>query len=253
LRLDAGLLLDAEWHAERLLSGAAWIGLDPPSGWREVSDVVHNLLVAAWQLGSRPESQGVLRCQWSATGDGRGYGRSGHSVALIELSGVPAARQLGVRVLDSDAVPPPPIPHIKTCSALPHILAAGRAASLGVHEVIRVHDGWLGEGISANLFFERDGRLYTPDSGLPVYPGTVRRRVIEQAGALGIEVLEGRWRTDDLRECAGAFLTGSVRGVEPILTLDDRTLPATDLTRSVAIATEEARRAAASPLSDARR
>jgi branched-subunit amino acid aminotransferase/4-amino-4-deoxychorismate lyase len=181
-------------------------------------------------------------------GSGRGFGRSNDSAALIELSRVPAVRRLGVRVLDTDVVPRPSIAHIKTCSALPHVIAARLAARLGVEEVVRVYDGWLAEGISANLFFERDGRLFTPDPGLPLYPGTVRRRVVEQAGALGIEVVEGRWEAAELSRCDGAFLTGSVRGVEPVLRLDDRSLEPTPLIESVSRATAEARRADAIPL-----
>jgi branched-subunit amino acid aminotransferase/4-amino-4-deoxychorismate lyase len=248
LRLDAGRLLDAELHADRLLSGAAGIGLDPPPGWLDVRQIVEGLLAAAGDLGARPESDGVLRCQWSATGTGRGFGRSGHSVALVELSGVPASRNLSVRVLDSDFVPRPSIPHIKTCSALPHVIAAGHAARLDVEEVIRVYDGWLAEGISANLFFERNGRLFTPDTQLPLYPGVVRQRVIEQASALGIEIVEGRWEAAELRQSDGAFLTGSVRGVEPVSVLDGRSLQLTPLIDTLARTTAEVRQAEATPL-----
>jgi len=248
LRIDAGWLLDAERHAVRLLAGADGIGLEPPAGWLDERQIVERLVAAAGDLGAGPGSDGVLRCQWSAVDRGRGYGRSGDSVALVELSEVPADRELGARVLESDVVPRPSIAHIKTCSALPHVIAARLAARLGVDEVIRVYGGWLAEGISANLFFERDGRLFTPGPELPLYPGTVRRRVIEQAGALGIEVVEGRWESSELNRCDGAFLTGSVRGVEPVSKLDDRTLESTPLIDSVSRATAEVRRAEATQL-----
>ena len=248
LRIDAGWLLDAERHAARLLAGADGIGLEPPAGWLDERQIVERLVAAAGDLGAGPGSDGVLRCQWSAVDRGRGYGRSGDSVALVELSEVPADRELGARVLESDVVPRPSIAHIKTCSALPHVIAARLAARLGVDEVIRVYGGWLAEGISANLFFERDGRLFTPGPELPLYPGTVRRRVIEQAGALGIEVVEGLWESSELNRCNGAFLTGSVRGVEPVSKLDDRTLESTPLIDSVSRATAEVRRAEATQL-----
>ena len=243
LRIDAGRLLDAERHAARLLSGAAAIGLEPPPGFLDERQIIERLLAASGELGANSGTEGVLRCQWSAMGGGRGFGRSGDSVALVELSEAPAVRSLDVRVLDNDAVPRPSIAHIKTCSALPHVIAARLAARLGVREVIRVYGGWLAEAISANLFFERHGRLFTPEPGLPLYPGTVRRRVIEQAGVLGIEIVEGRWRADELQACDAAFLTGSVRGVECVLRLDDRPLEPTPLIDAVSRATAEARRA----------
>jgi branched-subunit amino acid aminotransferase/4-amino-4-deoxychorismate lyase len=253
LRIDAGRLLDAERHAARLLSGAAAIGLDPPPGFLDERQIIGRLLAASRDLGTDPGTDGVLRCQWSATGGGRGFGRSSDSVALIELSQAPPVRRLTVRVLDSDAVPRPSIAHIKSCSALPHVIAARLAARLGVEEVIRVYDGWLAEGISANLFFERQGRLFTPEAGLPLYPGTVRRRVIEQARALGIEVVEGRWKADELQACDAAFLTGSVRGVECVLRLDDRPLESTPLIDAVSRATAEARRTDSAQLPGASR
>lgn len=248
LRIDAGRLLDAERHAGRLLAGATGIGLNPPPGWLDTEEIVERLLEAAVDLGARPGSAGVLRCQWSATDIGRGFGRSGDSLALAELSEAPAARHLRVRVLDSDAVPRPSIPHIKTCSALPHVIAAGHAARLDVDEVIRVYDGWLAEAVAANLFFELRGRLFTPGAELPLYPGVIRQRVIEEAHALDVEVVEGRWKASDLSECDGAFLTGSVRGIEPVLTLDGRSLQPTPLIDALSSAIADVRRAESTPL-----
>ena len=153
-----------------------------------------------------------------------------------------------IRDRDSDAVPPPSIPYIKTCSALPHVIAAGHAARLAVDEVIRVYDGWLAEGVATNLFFERNGQLLTPSAELPMYPGVIRQRVIEEARVLGVEVLEGLWKASELSRCDGAFLTGSVRGVEPVLMLDGRSLQVTPLIHAVSRAIAEVRRAESTPI-----
>ncbi|MGW8282491.1 MAG: aminotransferase class IV [Gemmatimonadota bacterium] len=253
LRIEAGRILDAELHAARLLSGAAELGLNPPTGFDGQRQIIERLQVASVDLGADGKADCVLRCQWSASGSERGFGRSDDSVALIELAPVPATRVLKVRVLDRHVLPRPAIPHVKSCSAVAHVIAASAASSLGVEEAIRVYDGWVAEGVSANLFFELDDRLLTPEVSLPLYPGIVRQRVIEQAGILGIEVIEGRWTADELRACDGAFLTGSVRGVEHILALDDRPLAPTPLVESVARATSEARRATATALHGDRR
>ncbi len=242
LRIDAGRLLDVDRHAGRLLSGAKVLGLTPPPGFHDETRIIERLLAASAELGADAETDGVLRCQWSATGSERGFRRPGDSVALVELSPVPSARALEVRVLEAEALPRPAIPHVKSCSAVAHVIAAFAAARLGVEEAVRVYDGWVAEGISANLFFERGGRVFTPEVGLPLYPGIVRQRVIEQAGVLGIEVIEGRWTADDLRACDGAFLTGSIRGVEVVLKLDDRMLGPTPVIESVSRATTDARR-----------
>ncbi len=253
MRIEAGRILDADLNAARLLSGAAVLGLNPPTGFDGQRQIVERLREAAVDLGANGKFEGVLRCQWSASGSERGFRRSGDSVAIIELAPVPATRVLEVRVLDRCVLPRPAIPHVKSCSAVAHVIAASAASSLGVEEAVRVFDGWVAEGVSANLFFELDGRLLTPEASLPLYPGIVRQHVIEQAGLLGIDVTEGRWTADELRACDGAFLTGSVRGVECILALDDRPLAPTPLIESVGRVITDARRATATALPGDRR
>lgn len=248
MRIDGGRILDADRCATRLLSGAQALGLIPPTGFDDQRRIVERLREAAVALGAGGVADGVLRCQWSASGGERGFRRSGESVAMIELAPAPPARTLEVRILDRRDLPRPAIPQVKSCSAVAHVIAASAAAELGVEEAVRVYDGWVAEGISSNLFFERDGRLLTPDAGLPLYPGIVRQHVIEQAAAQGIEVIEGRWTADELRECDSAFLTGSVRGLECILALDDRRLAPARFFESLEAAVIDARRATATAL-----
>ncbi len=50
-------------------------------------------------------------------------------------------------------------------------------------------------------------------------------RVLEIAGALGIETREEPLARDDLLAADEVFLTGSVRGIEPAASLDGHTAP----------------------------
>lgn len=248
LRVRDGRLLDADRHADRLLRGAAAIGLPAPRGCTDRAAVVRRLVSGAQALGAGTAGDGVLRCQWSSAGGGRGYGRDGASIDLVEWSAPPPPRSLTVGVLGSDAVPPATIPHVKSCNALPHVVAAEQARRLGCHEVLRVHDGSLAEGVASNLFFERDGRLFTPGIGLPLYPGVIRERVLEEALRLGIRVTEGRFGTDALDTCDGVFLTGSVRGLESVATLDGRRLDSAPLFEALEGAVGRARASEGVPI-----
>jgi len=72
------------------------------------------------------------------------------------------------------------------------------------------------EASRANVFVVDDGVLLTPPADGRILPGVTRARAIETAGSLGIEVREERLDVERLIAAREAFLTGSVRGIEPV-------------------------------------
>ncbi len=99
----------------------------------------------------------------------------------------------------------------------------------------------LGEGgvpletSRANVFAVRDGTLTTPPLDGRVLPGIARARAIEIAGALEVEVREREMTLADLLAADEVFLTGSVRGIEPVRSLDGVELePRGDVTARLA-------------------
>jgi para-aminobenzoate synthetase/4-amino-4-deoxychorismate lyase len=72
------------------------------------------------------------------------------------------------------------------------------------------------EASRANVFAVEDGALLTPPADGRILPGIARARAIEAAGSLGIEVREERLDVQRLIAAGEAFLTGSVRGIEPV-------------------------------------
>ena len=77
-------------------------------------------------------------------------------------------------------------------------------------------DGTLLETSRGSLFLVRDGVVSTPRVDGRLLPGVTRARVIELASAAGIEVLEEELPLDRLLEADEVFMTGAVRGVEPV-------------------------------------
>jgi para-aminobenzoate synthetase / 4-amino-4-deoxychorismate lyase len=95
-------------------------------------------------------------------------------------------------------------------------------------------DGEVLEAGRANVFVAVDGALLTPGADGRILPGIARAGAIAAAAAIGIEVTEARLDRQDLVGADEVFLTGSVRGVEPALTLDGERLPgAGELSRRV--------------------
>jgi para-aminobenzoate synthetase/4-amino-4-deoxychorismate lyase len=80
-------------------------------------------------------------------------------------------------------------------------------------------DGAPLESSRGNLFVVRDGTVATPPTDGRLLPGIARARAIEVARAAGIEVVERSLDIDELAEADELFLTGGVRGVEPVARL----------------------------------
>jgi len=69
-----------------------------------------------------------------------------------------------------------------------------------------------------------DGRLRTPAADGSILPSIARQRVLDVARHEGIDVCEDRLMLDDLHKADEVFLAGSVRGIEPVRSIDDAPL-----------------------------
>ena len=108
------------------------------------------------------------------------------------------------------------------------------AASPGELALLLDADGTVLEASRASVFAVDGGRLLTPPTDGRILPSIARRQVIEVASVVGMETSEERLGLADLlpRE---VFLTGSVRGVEPVRALDGAELaPPSELSGRIA-------------------
>ncbi|MFC5704261.1 aminotransferase class IV [Cohnella faecalis] len=80
--------------------------------------------------------------------------------------------------------------------------------------------GYLCEGLVSNIFWVSGGTLHTPSLETGPLPGITRKFVIELAGRLGMDVLEGLYRWDELYRADEAFLTNSIQEIVPVTALD---------------------------------
>ncbi len=89
-------------------------------------------------------------------------------------------------------------------------------------------DGAALEASRANLFAVRGGALFTPPADGRILPGVTRARVIEIAAEVDLEVDEASLRHEDLLTAEEVFLTGSVRGIERVHSLNGTALTLRD-------------------------
>ena len=93
-------------------------------------------------------------------------------------------------------------------------------AGPGTVPLLLDEDGTVLETSRANVFAIRDGRLLTPPLDGGILPGVARTAVLELAAEHHVEAVEEGLDLAALRESDEVFLTGSLRGVEPIRAID---------------------------------
>jgi branched-subunit amino acid aminotransferase/4-amino-4-deoxychorismate lyase len=112
---------------------------------------------------------------------------------------------------------------------------AESGASESTAPLIANSDGSVFEASRGNVFVVRAGGLTTPPTDGRILPGIARRRAIEVAREQGVDAREDELRIEDLFQAEEVFLTGSVRGVEPVRSIDGTSLsPAGTLTSRLA-------------------
>jgi len=128
-----------------------------------------------------------------------------------------------VQTVETRRVPDEAIPAAaKTHNYLNGILARAELED-GADEALMCDlEGHVSEGATSNLFFVRDGELFTPTIDGPVLPGITREIVLELAAEDGTPTREGRYELADVLEADEAFLTNRTWELRPIATLDGR-------------------------------
>ncbi len=101
------------------------------------------------------------------------------------------------------------------------ILASQEAKAKGYDEALLndMHD-FVAEGPGANIFYEKDGKLFTPSLG-NILPGITRATVLEICDELNIPVEEKLFTTEELKKADAAFYCGTAAEIIGWESLDD--------------------------------
>lgn len=107
------------------------------------------------------------------------------------------------------------------------ILASQEAKAKGFDEALLTDmNGFVAEGPGANVFFEKDGVLYTPSTG-NILPGITRATVIELCQRLNIPVEERHFTIEELKTADAAFFCGTAAEIIGWASIDDYVFPKT--------------------------
>ena len=114
-------------------------------------------------------------------------------------------------------------PSAKTLNYLNNTVAKIEAVDAGVSEAIMLNtDGYVAECTGDNIFFVKDGKVFTPPREAGMLMGITRQVVLDLAAELGIEAIEQLFGREFVFEADECFLTGTGAEIIAVTKIDDK-------------------------------
>ncbi len=111
---------------------------------------------------------------------------------------------------------------IKSTNLLANVMLSMQTESRGCHEAIMIHEGYVTEGASSNLFIVTEGCLSTPPLDNKILGGITRKVVMEIALRLKVDCKEKALTRADLLDADEIWLTSSTRNIVPVTRVDEQ-------------------------------
>lgn len=86
-------------------------------------------------------------------------------------------------------------------------------------------EGFVAEGVTSNVFWMKDGELFTPAIKTGILPGTTRSFVMQIAQSENIIVHEGFYMKEDVEEADELFVTNAVQELVPLVSMGEAKFP----------------------------
>ena len=225
IRTTRGVPFLLDRHLARLRNSASLIRLQLDLHGNDYTQAI----AAALQAAENDES--AIRVVVTRGVGDIGYGSHLCPVpsTLVYVRPLPSIRnpelRQGIRVVILDVLRNDPralSPAIKSGNLLNNILGALEAEHKGASEGIMLNrDGQVTEGTMTNVFAVQNGVLQTPPPESGILPGITRGFVLELAREAGVQVQETPFSAAALCQADEAFITGTTRGILPIIAVDE--------------------------------
>jgi len=220
-----GAVRHVEAHLDRMAAGCEALGLPEPD-----RDEARDLIGSAPAKAGLTAGRAAVRLTLTAGSGGRGLDRPDAPVPVLfaaAASAPPAGAPASAIVATVRRNEGSPASRLKTLSYLDSVLARAEARAAGADEALMLNNhGRLACASAGNLFWLDGNVLATPALDCGVLAGLARGRVLAAAGGLGLEAREVRVGIQALATASAVFLTNSLTGVRPLVSLDGRALGA---------------------------
>jgi branched-chain amino acid aminotransferase len=226
LRVYKGVIFMLDEHIERLFNSATLIGLKIPLSPGEIRKAVYKTIKAnriqdayaritvsrgTGQPGLDPDlcpKPTFLIFANKFKKYPEEYYKRGVNVAIV------TTKRNYAKALD---------PGIKSLNFLNNILAKMEAKKCGAYEALMLnYRGFLTEGTVSNIFFFKNGALYTPSIGSGILGGITRRIILDSAREMNLKTREGNFRKEDIYRADESFLTNTTMEVMPVACIDNK-------------------------------
>ncbi|MGB2220890.1 aminodeoxychorismate lyase [Neptunomonas sp.] len=239
IRQGRPLLWDA--HLARLLLGCERLGIRSDGLLKRIEQDCQSFFSPALQETC------ILKLIVTRGVGERGYKPSNHVNPTVIVSISPYTLNVPcqdtgvtVRICDTALGINPLLAGIKHLNRLEQVLARQEWDDPHISEGLMLDvDGNLVEGTMSNLFWAKDGVLFTPLLDRCGILGTVRQKLLSIAEQLDITVVEGRFSPDVLSSAEEVFLCNSAIDIWPVVKLAHKTWSIGPITRQFQAKLEE--------------
>ena len=105
----------------------------------------------------------------------------------------------------------------KTIDIMDSLYALKEAKRKGFDEALLFNDtGFISETAFANIFFFRDGILFTPSLKTGCFPGTRREFIKDVCRDMGVPVVEGFFKVEEVLSADEVFITSAREDICPV-------------------------------------
>jgi len=113
--------------------------------------------------------------------------------------------------------------YVKSFNYVENIIERDKIINKGYNEAIFLNtEGFISEGTACNIFFIKNGIVFTPKIKCGLLPGIVRDFVIRNSSQMGIIVQEGEFTLGELMQSESVFITNSVMGIMKVSKIEDK-------------------------------
>lgn len=231
LRIYNGKPFLLDRHLGRLSHGLGSLFIGEKYSFSEYLEFTYKL------IETNNVTDGVLRIQATRGPGKRGYSTTGNYnptvlISLHEAPSVdpknpsPAKLATSIQILsDHD-----PFSTLKTTNKLANIVALREAEKAGMDDALLTNQNGNITGASgSNVFWIKDGALFTPPVSSGCMSGVTRGMILELAIAMNLPATQQNITPTLLVGAESVFLTNSIREIRPVIQIDNKPITTSPL------------------------
>ena len=227
LRLHHGRIFRLTAHLARLRRSAHALAFESVPSDEEIIEQLKRTLAANGMTDGVHIRLTLTRGVKLTSGMDPRLNQSGPTLIVLPEFKAPVYAADGISLITSSIRRPPQDtldPKIHHNNLLPSILAKIEANVAGADDAVMLdHRGFVAETNATNVFFVTGGALGTPTAAA-CPEGITRAVVLELAEQAGISCVVGDYSMVHLYTADEVFVTGTMGGIAPVLTIDGRVI-----------------------------